>query len=181
MDDETRKHLAYLKEQHRLSCFETGDHPDEVETPYSKGAEAIERLQALDARAATGRASGNEAPGSLSAQKYHDLANATFHPNMINDPEDEPVFFRVCRDLMHANGLPCPETDDDKAFTSYGPLGEEHPAMAFFYRARELCEIAECGYTYHKVDGRMIAETIANSKAACFKIEDPEEDLEMSL
>jgi hypothetical protein len=183
MDDETRKHLAFLKEQHRLSCFETGDHPDEVDTPYSKGAEAIMRMDALETRSPGGDTPDNSAPTLPRtvgmAQKYHDLANSVFHPNMINDPDDDLAFFRVCRDLMREHGISCPETPDDMEFSDPNPSWEDHPAMAFIYRAQELCVIAETGYFYHKVDGLMIPETITNSKASCFNIEDPEEDMEM--
>jgi hypothetical protein len=52
MDEITRKRWAFLKEQHKAACFEAGDHPDEVDTAYSAGADAIERLAALDAKLA---------------------------------------------------------------------------------------------------------------------------------
>ena len=41
---EQRKCCHYLMEVHKRVCFEHGDHPDEVDTPYSVGAEAIEHL-----------------------------------------------------------------------------------------------------------------------------------------
>lgn len=51
MDDITRKHWAQLQELHREACFEAGDHPEEVDTAFSVGADAIQRLAAIDARA----------------------------------------------------------------------------------------------------------------------------------
>jgi hypothetical protein len=50
MDSETRKSWAYLTEMHKESCSEMGEHPDEVDTPYSVGADAIERLAAMDGK-----------------------------------------------------------------------------------------------------------------------------------
>jgi hypothetical protein len=40
-------HLEYMEilmEQHRLLCFESGDHHEEITTPYSAGADAIARV-----------------------------------------------------------------------------------------------------------------------------------------
>lgn len=51
MDEITRAHWAQLQDMHRSACFEAGDHPDEVDTAFSAGADAIERLAAIDARA----------------------------------------------------------------------------------------------------------------------------------
>ena len=39
-----------LKRVHRQVCFESGDHPDEIDTPYSLGADALERVSALSAK-----------------------------------------------------------------------------------------------------------------------------------
>lgn len=55
MDDITRKRWAFLMEQHKISCEENGDHPDEVDTAYSAGADAIQRLSAIDAKKASVR------------------------------------------------------------------------------------------------------------------------------
>ena len=41
---EQRKCCSYLMGVHKRVCFEHGDHPYEVDTPYSVGAEAIEHL-----------------------------------------------------------------------------------------------------------------------------------------
>ncbi|AGG91192.1 MULTISPECIES: hypothetical protein [unclassified Sulfitobacter] len=43
MTDAQRKAHTFLMGQHRQSCFEQGDHPDETDTPYSIGADAIAR------------------------------------------------------------------------------------------------------------------------------------------
>lgn len=42
------KFVAYLRAQHQFSCEARGEHPDEVETAYSVGADAIERVFAID-------------------------------------------------------------------------------------------------------------------------------------
>ena len=45
---EQRKCCHYLMEVHKRVCFEHGDHPDEVDTPYSVGAEAIGHLLVIN-------------------------------------------------------------------------------------------------------------------------------------
>lgn len=42
-----RKAVAFLRRQHEEACFEQGDHKDEVDTPYSLGADAMEQVAAL--------------------------------------------------------------------------------------------------------------------------------------
>ena len=49
---EQRKCCHYLMEVHKRVCFEHGDHPDEVDTPYSVGAEAIEYLLIINVESA---------------------------------------------------------------------------------------------------------------------------------
>ena len=49
MTNETKARSA-LMEMHRQVCFENGDHPDEVDTPYSVGADAITRADLSDAK-----------------------------------------------------------------------------------------------------------------------------------
>lgn len=52
MDDWRRKAITSLKELHHQACFENGDHPDEIDTAYSLGADAIRFETALRARLA---------------------------------------------------------------------------------------------------------------------------------
>ena len=47
MDNIQREHWAFLRRQHEAACFEVGQHPDEFDTPFSTGADAIERVAAL--------------------------------------------------------------------------------------------------------------------------------------
>ena len=51
MDKILRERCDYLRQLHREACFAVGDHSDEVDTAYSSGADAIERLAAIDAAA----------------------------------------------------------------------------------------------------------------------------------
>lgn len=108
------------------------------------------------------------------AQKYHDLANEVFNPNMVNDPDDFDAFYATCKRLMHQNGMMCPEDPEDEAFMTHLPVTEEHPVMAFIYRAQALCELSENGFVYHKIDGDFVLETKANTTAACFRPVDAE-------
>lgn len=110
------------------------------------------------------------------AQKYHDLANDFFNPNMINDPEDFDAFYGTCKRLMYQHGMMCPEDPDDEVFMTHEPVTEEHPVMAFIYRAQALCEMSEAGFVYHKVDGEYVLETKANTTAACFQPVDTQPD-----
>tara|TARA_R110002051_G_scaffold220282_1_gene284197 strand:+ start:131 stop:487 length:357 start_codon:yes stop_codon:yes gene_type:complete len=103
------------------------------------------------------------------AQRYHDLANEVFNPNMINDPDDFDAFYGTCKRLMHQNGMICPEDPEDAAFDTHEPFDEEHPVMAFIYRAQALCELNENGFVYHRVDGDYVLETKDNTTAACFQ------------
>lgn len=50
MDNHKRQWISFLREQHRQVCFEQGDHPDEIDTAYSAGADAIERLHAIESK-----------------------------------------------------------------------------------------------------------------------------------
>ncbi|MBQ0717631.1 MAG: hypothetical protein KBT76_14620 [Sulfitobacter litoralis] len=51
MTDIAMQRAAFLRRQHEAACFDVGSHPDEVDTPYSAGADAIERLAAIDRKA----------------------------------------------------------------------------------------------------------------------------------
>ncbi|MFZ3584566.1 hypothetical protein ACOI1H_20740 [Loktanella sp. DJP18] len=51
MDKLTRDRVDFLRQLHSQVCFADGDHPDESDTAYSCGADAIERLAAIDAKA----------------------------------------------------------------------------------------------------------------------------------
>lgn len=46
-----RRAVSFLRSQHAQICFERGDHKDEVDTPWSRGADAIEQCAALRERA----------------------------------------------------------------------------------------------------------------------------------
>lgn len=46
-----RRAVSFLRSQHAQICFERGDHKDEVDTPWSRGADAIEECAALRERA----------------------------------------------------------------------------------------------------------------------------------
>jgi hypothetical protein len=50
MSDAPERNWVVLMRMHREICFEHGDHPDEVTTPYSEGADAIKRLAAITAK-----------------------------------------------------------------------------------------------------------------------------------
>ena len=50
MNETQKEAWSFLMGQHRASCLEHGDHPDEILTAYSLGADAIERLAALDGK-----------------------------------------------------------------------------------------------------------------------------------
>jgi hypothetical protein len=50
MDKIQREHWAFLMRQHEAACFEVGQHHEEYSTPYSSGAEAIERLAAINSK-----------------------------------------------------------------------------------------------------------------------------------
>jgi hypothetical protein len=50
MSDAPERNWLVLMRMHREICFEHGDHPDEVTTPYSEGADAIKRLAAITAK-----------------------------------------------------------------------------------------------------------------------------------
>ncbi|HDZ51401.1 hypothetical protein LCGC14_0113320 [marine sediment metagenome] len=62
MDDITRNRWAQLQEMHRAACFEAGDHPEEVDTAFSLGADAMQRMAVIDARAATEKECEGESP-----------------------------------------------------------------------------------------------------------------------
>ena len=48
-DNLTREgYISLLRSQHEQVCYENGDHPDEVDTAYSVGADAIELLERWD-------------------------------------------------------------------------------------------------------------------------------------
>jgi hypothetical protein len=52
-DDLVRSKAARkLNEVHRQVCFENGDHALEVDTPYSLGADALQRIAELEAKLA---------------------------------------------------------------------------------------------------------------------------------
>ena len=36
-----KEYIKFLMDEHEIVCFESGDHPDEVTTPYSAGADAL--------------------------------------------------------------------------------------------------------------------------------------------
>lgn len=48
MTDIQRGQWAFLKRQHEDACFEVGEHPDEYDTPFSAGADAMERLALIE-------------------------------------------------------------------------------------------------------------------------------------
>ena len=50
MEEYQRKRVGLLREMHDQVCEEQGDHPDEVDTAFSDGADAIERLAAMAGR-----------------------------------------------------------------------------------------------------------------------------------
>jgi hypothetical protein len=53
-DDLVRSKAARkLNEVHRQVCFENGNHALEVDTPYSLGADALQRIAKLEAKLAT--------------------------------------------------------------------------------------------------------------------------------
>jgi hypothetical protein len=52
MQEHQRKRVALLRHMHREACYAEGDHPDEIDTAFSEGADAIERLAAIDAKKA---------------------------------------------------------------------------------------------------------------------------------
>lgn len=108
------------------------------------------------------------------AQKYHDLANAVFDPRMINDPDDFEALFGVCKRMMHENGMMCPDEPDSDDFRTHLPLTEEHPVMSFIYRAMALCELNDKGFVYARVGDQYVLETLANTTAACFNLDNAE-------
>ncbi|MBW3243482.1 hypothetical protein KUV57_12480 [Epibacterium sp. DP7N7-1] len=103
------------------------------------------------------------------AQRYIDLANEVFKPNLVNNPEDFEELYRACKELMHQNGMMCPEDPEDPVFMTHEPVNEEHPVMEFIYRAQQICEINETGFIYHKVGSDYVLETIANTTASYFQ------------
>lgn len=58
--DKIREAVELLRDQHNAACFENGDHKDEVDTPWSLGADAIEIALALQARAEKAGAAARE-------------------------------------------------------------------------------------------------------------------------
>lgn len=106
-------------------------------------------------------------------QRYHDLANEVFNPNMINDPEDFDALYATCKRLMHQNGMMCPEDPEDEAFMTHEPVTEEHPVMSFIYRASALCELGENGFVYHREGDDYVLETLENTTATCFQKPEP--------
>lgn len=50
MDKHKREWVDFLRAEHHQLCFENGDHPSEVSTAYSEGADAIERLYAIESK-----------------------------------------------------------------------------------------------------------------------------------
>ncbi|MEP3668228.1 MAG: hypothetical protein ABJN42_16000 [Roseibium sp.] len=101
-------------------------------------------------------------------QKYHDLANEVFNPNLINDPDDFDALYNTCKRLMRENGMMCPEDPDGPEFDAHRPVTEEHPVMSFIYRAQALCELGENGFVYHREGDDYVLETMANTTAKCF-------------
>lgn len=49
MERITRNWILELRDLHSQSCIEVGDHPDEVSTALSAGADALERIANIDA------------------------------------------------------------------------------------------------------------------------------------
>ena len=47
--DTSPEAVERLNALHRQLCFENGDHPQEIDTPYSLGADALVRVRALSA------------------------------------------------------------------------------------------------------------------------------------
>lgn len=52
---EADRNVVFLQDMHRQTCFEAGDHPDEVDTPFSLGSDALSRLLTLEAYALRAR------------------------------------------------------------------------------------------------------------------------------
>jgi hypothetical protein len=50
MKEHQRKRVELLRDMHQQVCEEQGDHPDEVDTAFSEGADAIERLSSIEAK-----------------------------------------------------------------------------------------------------------------------------------
>lgn len=48
LQNHQRKRVDILRNLHKAVCEEQGEHPDEVDTAFSEGADAIERLAAID-------------------------------------------------------------------------------------------------------------------------------------
>ncbi len=53
---DAQKQAAFLRDMHKRACFEHGDHPDEVDTAFSAGADAIARIEQQAAEIARLRA-----------------------------------------------------------------------------------------------------------------------------
>lgn len=111
-------------------------------------------------------------------QVYHDLTNRTFDPRTVNNPDDFEALYDKCRDLMRANGMMCPESPDDSEFMNHLPLTEDHPVMAFIYRATTLCEMLENGSAHYKQGDDWILETMENTTAACFQKPAAEDEMQ---
>jgi hypothetical protein len=67
--DLTQKSVVQLRRIHHQVCFENGDHPDEIDTPYSLGADALERMEALSA--ASEHASRNREKVTIEEAQSH--------------------------------------------------------------------------------------------------------------
>jgi hypothetical protein len=51
MTPQQQKSWEFLDDHHEARSFELGQCPEEFETPYSLGADAIKRIAAIDAKA----------------------------------------------------------------------------------------------------------------------------------
>ena len=48
MDEMQKIHHNFLMDQHEKMCFGYGEHHEEFTSPYSAGADAIERMASID-------------------------------------------------------------------------------------------------------------------------------------
>lgn len=82
-DEQTVERVAFLRHLHEQVSFENGDHPKEIDTAYSAGADALERA-AISAMPDTTQQSsgddGNREPLMWAVEKWRDeVQNRPLH------------------------------------------------------------------------------------------------------
>jgi hypothetical protein len=109
MDSNTRKQWAFLHDQHKASCFETGIDPLEAETAYSAGADAIERMDALDHKE-----KNKKLPPEL-IECIEDLYSG--YEAAVNSHgetgDDDMGDYRLVKKLIDEHKMPDPEPEDE--------------------------------------------------------------------